>query len=244
MSQNPRIRVWNEYRHERSNPKVAAVYPNGIHGAIIDGLAEHGLAAAASTLDEPEHGLSNAALAETDVLIWWGHRAHEEVDDRIVERVANRVHAGMGLIALHSSHYSKIFRQLMGTPCTLHWRDAGEKERLWVTSPEHEIAQGVGPYLELAREEMYGEPFGIPAPEELIFISWFEGGEIVRSGATFRRGLGRIFYFRPGHETFPTYFDPKIRRVLANACRWAAPDNAIGEPPQNRRTDPLEPISP
>lgn len=242
MSPNPRIRIFNEYRHERSNPKVAAVYPKGIHGAIIEGLAEHGLAAVASTLDEPEHGLSDAALAETDVLLWWGHRAHDEVDDRVVERVAKRIHAGMGLIALHSSHYSKIFRRLMGTPCTLHWRDDGEKERLWVTSPGHEIAQGIGAYIELAQEEMYGEPFGIPDPEELIFISWFEGGEVVRSGATFRRGLGRIFYFRPGHETFPTYFDAKIRRVIANACRWAAPDIAIGEPPQNRRMDPLEAI--
>jgi trehalose utilization protein len=242
MSRKPRIRVWNEYRHEQSNPEVAAVYPDGIHGAIIEGLAEQGLAAVASTLDEPEHGLSDGALAETDVLVWWGHRAHDEVDDRAVERVMNRVHAGMGLIALHSAHYSKVFRRLMGTPCTLQWRDIGERERLWVTSPEHEIAQGIGPYFELAKEEMYSEPFGIPDPEELIFISWFEGGEVVRSGATFRRGLGRIFYFRPGHETFRTYFDAKVRRVIANACRWAAPDIIIGDPPQNRRMEPLEPL--
>jgi trehalose utilization protein len=242
MSRKPRIRVWNEYRHERSNPKVASVYPEGIHGAIIEGLAELGFGAVASTLDEPEHGLSDAALAETDVLLWWGHRAHDEVDDHIVERVVNRVHAGMGLIALHSSHYSKVFRRLMGTPCTVQWRDTGEKERLWVTSPEHEIAQGIGPYIELAKEEMYGEPFGIPEPEELIFISWFAGGEVVRSGATFRRGLGRIFYFRAGHETFPTYFDAKVRRVIANACGWAAPNVVIGDPPQNRRMEPLESI--
>lgn len=242
MSAKPRIRVWNEYRHERSNPKVAAVYPRGIHAAIIEGLAEHGLAAVASTLDEPEHGLSEAALAETDVLLWWGHRAHDEVADRIVERVVARVHAGMGLVALHSAHYSKVFRRLMGTPCTLQWREDGEKERLWVAAPEHAIAQGVGPFIELAKEEMYGEFFAVPSPEELVFVSWFQGGEVVRSGMTFRRGLGRIFYFRPGHETFPTYFDPKIRLVLANACRWAAPDITIGDPPQNRRSDPLDPI--
>jgi trehalose utilization protein len=236
----PRIRIWNEHRHERSHAEVAAVYPQGIHGAIAEGLAAHGLAATVSTLDEPEHGLGEAALANTDVLLWWGHMAHEEVDDRIVARVIDRVHAGMGLIALHSAHYSKVFRRLMGTPCTLQWRDDGETERLWVTAPEHAIVQGVGPFIELAKEEMYGEFFAVPAPEELIFTSWFKGGEVVRSGMTFRRGLGRIFYFRPGHETFPTYFDPQIRRVLANACRWAAPDAAIGEPPQNRRRDAIE----
>jgi trehalose utilization protein len=242
MSTRPRIRIWNEYRHERSNAEVAAVYPGGIHAAIAAGLAEHDLSAAVSTLDEPEHGLGEAALAKTDVLLWWGHKAHDEVDDGVVERVIRRVHAGMGLIALHSAHYSKVFRRLMGSPCTLQWRHDGERERLWVVSPAHPIAEGVGPYIELAKEEMYGEPFGIPAPEELIFISWFKGGEVVRSGATFRRGLGRIFYFRPGHETFPTYLDPKIRRVIANACRWAGPDMAIGDPPANRQMPPIEPI--
>ncbi|SEE04241.1 Trehalose utilization protein [Rhizobiales bacterium GAS191] len=242
MSVTPRIRIWNEYRHERKNAKVASVYPRGIHAAIADGLADDGLAATVSTLDESEHGLGEAQLAETDVLIWWGHMAHLEVEDRVAERVVRRVHAGMGLIALHSAHYSKVFRWLMGSPCTLRWRDEGEKERLWVTAPEHPIVQGVGPYIELAQEEMYGEPFGIPTPEELIFISWFKGGEVVRSGATFRRGLGRIFYFRPGHETFPTYFDPKIRRVIANACRWAAPNIAVGDPPGNQPVPPIEPI--
>lgn len=242
MPQNPRVTVWNEFRHEKSNPEVQAVYPDGIHTVLASALREHGLDTRTATLDEPEHGLSEAMLAETDVLVWWGHKAHGEVEDAIVERVHARVMAGMGLVALHSAHFSKIFRRLMGTPCTLSWRDDGERERLWVVTPEHPIAQGIGPYIELEQEEMYGEPFGTPQPDELVFLSWFRGGEVFRSGACWTRGLGRIFYFRPGHETFPSYHNPDVVRVIANACRWAAPLIEVGEPPSNRRSDPLEPI--
>ena len=209
----PRVTVWNEYRHERASEVVRAVYPEGIHMALAEGLREHGFASVrTATLDEPEHGLSEAALAGTDVLLWWGHKAHEEVADGVVERVQRAVLGGMGLVALHSAHYSKIFRRLMGTTCTLNWRVAGERERLWVVAPAHPIAAGLGPYLELEREEMYGEVFDIPQPDELVFVSWFEGGEVFRSGCCFTRGRGRIFYFRPGHETYPTYYDPQVRR--------------------------------
>lgn len=238
----PRVLVWNEYRHERNHPEIAAIYPDGMHGAIAAGLELHGLDVRTATLDEPEHGLTEEALAKTDVLIWWGHMFHDAVDDAVVERVRRRVMAGMGFIALHSSQDSKIFKRLMGTDCTVRWRDEGEKERLWVVAPEHPIAQGLGPYFELAREEMYGEPFGIPTPDELILVSWFQGGEIIRSGCTFKRGFGRIFYFRPGHETFPTYFDDNVRRVLANGCRWAAPNIDVSEPLQNKNQKALEPI--
>lgn len=238
----PRVLVWNEYRHERRDSAVAAIYPQGIHGAIAQGLGVHGLDARTATLDEPEHGLTEAALAQTDVLIWWGHIAHGAVDDAVVERVRLRVLAGMGLIALHSSQDAKIFKRLMGTDCTVHWRDDGEKERLWVVAPAHPIAAGLGPCFELEPEEMYGEPFCIPPPDELIFLSWFQGGDVVRSGCTFTRGLGRIFYFRPGHETFPTYFDGNVRRVLANACRWASPDIEVRKAPANTRRKAIEPI--
>lgn len=241
-SAEPRVLVWNEYRHEKEHPNVEAIYPDGIHGAIAQGLRLHGLEARTATLDEPEHGLTERALAETDVLIWWGHMHHDAVDDAVVERVRQKVLAGMGFIALHSSQDAKIFKRLMGTDCTVRWRDEGEKERLWVTAPEHPIAAGLGPYFEINPEEMYGEPFGIPTPDELIFVSWFQGGEIIRSGCTFRRGLGRIFYFRPGHETFPTYFDVNVRRVLANAARWAAPHFEISEPLKNKNQKALEPI--
>jgi len=241
-SAEPRVLVWNEYRHEQDEPAIASVYPDGIHGAIAAGLRLHALDVRTATLGEPEHGLTEQALAETDVLIWWGHMFHHAVDDAVVERVRLRVLAGMGLVALHSSQDSKIFKRLMGADCTVRWRDEGEKERLWVVAPEHPIANGLGPYFELDPEEMYGEPFGIPTPDELIFVSWFQGGEVIRSGCTFKRGLGRIFYFRPGHETFPTYFDDNVRRVLANGCRWAAPNFEVSEPLKNKNQKALERI--
>jgi trehalose utilization protein len=238
----PRVTIWNEYRHERDNEAVRQVYPDGIHAALAEGLAAHGLMAVrTATLDEPEHGLSEAVLAATDVLLWWGHKAHEEVEDAAVERVQRAVLGGMGLVALHSAHFSKIFRCLMGTSCTLSWRVAGERERLWVVALGHPIAQGIGPFIELEREEMYGEVFDIPPPDELVFVSWFKGGEVFRSGCCFVRGRGRIFYFRPGHETFPTYYDPQVRRVIANAVRWAAPAGQ-GRAGENRRAGPLEPL--
>jgi trehalose utilization protein len=219
-----RVTVWNEYRHEKMHPDVQSVYPDGIHTAIAAGLKERGFANVRTAwLDQPDNGLSDEMLAETDVLTWWGHMAHKDVADETVERVQQRVLAGMGLIVLHSGHHSKIFKKLMGTSCSLRWREAGENERIWVVSPGHPIAAGLGEYIDLPHVEMYGEHFDIPAPDELVFISWFKGGEVFRSGCCFHRGHGKIFYFRPGHETFPIYFDPKVRQVLANAVRWAAP---------------------
>jgi trehalose utilization protein len=218
-----RILVWNEGRHEQHDLAVQAIYPQGIHGAIAEGLREHGYEAVrTATLDDPGQGLAEEALAETEVLLWWGHRAHDEVADEVVERVQRRVLEGMGLVALHSAHFSKIFRRLMGTRCTLKWREAGERERLWVVDPGHPIAAGLGDGFSLDHEEMYGEPFEVPPPEELVLVSWFEGGEVFRSGCCYWRGRGRIFYFRPGHETHPTYHHPQVRRVLANAVGWCA----------------------
>jgi trehalose utilization protein len=186
-------------------------------------LRAQGFNASAATLDEPEHGLSEAVLAQTDVLLWWGHMAHGEVQDAIVDRVQKRVLEGMGLIVLHSAHFSKIFKRLMGTSCNLKWREIGEKERLWVVSPGHPITAGIDNYFEVPHEEMYGEYFDIPQPNETVFISWFAGGEVFRSGVCYQRGKGRIFYFRPGHETWPTYYQPEVLRVIANAVQWAAP---------------------
>jgi trehalose utilization protein len=218
-----RVTVWNEGRHEKRNETVAQIYPQGIHGAIAAGLREAGLEVRTATLDEPEHGLTEAVLAETDVLTWWGHLAHRDVQDEVVERVHKRVIDGMGLIVLHSAHFSKIFRRLMGTTCDLKWREADDKERLWVVEPGHPIVEGLGEYIEIEKEEMYGERFDIPAPEALVFVSWFTGGEVFRSGCCYQRGRGKIFYFRPGHETYPTYHNPQVIKVIANAARWAAP---------------------
>jgi trehalose utilization protein len=239
----PRVTVWNEFRHERDNPAVRAIYPDGIHTVLAGALRGQGLEVRTAVLDAPEHGLGDAVLDATDTLVWWGHRAHEEVDDAVVARVQDRVLGGMGLVALHSAHFSKLFRRLMGTPCTLSWRIAGERERLWVVAPEHPIAAGLGPCIELEREEMYGEVFAIPRPDELVFVSWFEGGEVFRSGCCFVRGRGRIFYFRPGHETYPTYHHPLIQRVILNAVRWAAPTTPKGEPGRNERAEPREPLA-
>lgn len=221
---NPlRVVVWGENVHEQKDEAVQAVYPHGMHQAIAAGLREWLPSARieTATLQEPDHGLTEARLAATDVLTWWGHRAHADVSDIIVDRIEQRVRAGMGLIVLHSGHYSKIFKRLMGTPCSLIWRVAGERERLWVCDPAHPIARGIERYFELPHEEMYGEPFAVPAPEEQVFISAFDGGEVFRSGCCWRRGRGRIFYFRPGHEIYPTYFDANVRRVIANAVEWA-----------------------
>jgi trehalose utilization protein len=237
-----RVTVWNEYRHEKENEQIGAIYPDGIHGAIAAGLREDAgdVEVRTATLDEPEHGLTADVLENTDVLVWWGHKAHGDVSDETVEAVKRRVHMGMGLIVLHSGHFSKIFKVLMGTTCDLRWREDGANERIWVVNPGHPITAGIGDYIDIPHEEMYGEYFDIPQPDELVFVSWFKGGEVFRSGACFTRGAGKIFYFRPGHETFPTYFQPEVRRVIANAAHWAAPVNRVH--PFTTRKNPEQPL--
>lgn len=225
MPSKLRVTVWGEHVHERKNPAVGALYPEGMHEAIAAALrADRSFDVRTAALPQPEHGLAEDVLANTDVLTWWGHVAHGEVRDEVVERVVRRVWEGMGLIVLHSGHYSKVFKRLMGTSCSLTWREAGEKERLWVCNPGHPIARGLDRYFEIENSEMYGEPFAIPSPDETVFISWFEGGEVFRSGCTWKRGNGKIFYFAPGHETYPIYFNANVQQVLRNAVRWAAPE--------------------
>lgn len=217
------VTIWNEFRHERKNEAVRSIYPEGMHKAIGAHLQKAGLNVQYATLDEPEHGLTTAVLANTDVLLWWGHLAHGEVQDEIVDRVHARVLEGMGLLVLHSGHFSKIFKRLMGTTCDLKWREADDLERLWVVAPGHPIAEGLGEYFEVPAAEMYGEYFDIPEPETLVFVSWFSGGEVFRSGCCYRRGQGKIFYFRPGHETYPIYYQDEVLQVIGNAINWAAP---------------------
>jgi trehalose utilization protein len=236
-----RVTVWNEGRHEQRSERVRSVYPDGIHTVIAQFLSAQGFAVRTAVLDEPEHGLTQEVLDNTDVLIWWGHMAHKEVSDAVVERVYQRVLDGMGLIPLHSAHFSKIFKKLMGTTCNLRWREVGEKERIWVVEPGHPIAAGLPPYFEVPQVEMYGERFDVPAPDTLVFMSWFAGGEVFRSGCCYHRGNGRIFYFRPGHETYPIYHQPEIQQVIVNAVKWAAPNN--GHLPVFGKVDPLEPLA-
>ncbi len=224
MSTRIRVTIWNEYRHEIHNEHVKQIYPDGMHMTIKRNLSQYGdFNIRTAILDSPDHGLTDEVVNSTDVMLWWGHIAHEEVSDEIVDRVHRRVLEGMGLIVLHSGHFSKVFRNLLGTTCSLKWREIGEKERIWNIEPSHPIAEGIGDYFELPQSEMYGERFDIPAPDKLVFVSWFAGGEVFRSGCCWERGHGRLFYFKPGHETYPIFENHNIIRILANAIRWATP---------------------
>ena len=246
MPDQPRVTMLNEYLHERQGGRAAEIYPEGLHVPIVEYLRDMGFRVRAATMDQPEHGLSKRALRETDVLILWEHETHDRVDDNVVARVHQQVLDGMGLIALHSSHFSKIFKSLMGTSCGLTWRSNGERERLWVVNPGHPIAKGLGEYIEIPAVETYGEPFDIPDPDELVFVSWFSGGEVFRSGCCFKRGRGRIFYFRPGDQDFPIYHQQEVLQVIGNAVLWAAPGDGIDARPDRttavgrERPTPLE----
>ncbi len=223
MAEKIRVTIWNEFRHEKKHEIVKRIYPQGMHAAIAEGIRSEDLDIRLAALDDPEHGLTEEVVNSTDVMLWWGHCAHGAVQDDIVRRVQKRVLEGMGLIVLHSGHFSKIFKALMGTNCSLKWREVGEKERLWNIEPSHPITQGIGDYFELPHTEMYGERFDIPQDGKVVFISWFEGGEVFRSGVAFERGHGKVFYFRPGHETYPIYHDQNVLKVIGNAVRWARP---------------------
>lgn len=223
-----RVTVWHEFRHEKTNETVRGVYPDGMHTVMKAAIEEHlgdGVVVTTATLDQDDnHGLSDELLENTDVMTWWGHAAHGDVKDEWAQKVAQRVREGMGLVVLHSGHYAKPFKLLMGTNCHLKWREAAETERLWNVSPGHPITAGLEKdYIELDQTEMYGEHFDIPDPDELVFVSWFEGGEVFRSGCIWKRGAGKVFYFRPGHETFPIYYHPEVRCVLANGVKYVAP---------------------
>ena len=240
MPERPlRVLVWNEHVHERRDPSVGRIYPDGMHGAIAEGLRRElgeRVSVSCATLEEPEHGLTAEALAATDVLTWWGHAAHDRVADAVVERVHARVLDGMGLLVLHSGHFSKIFKRLMGTTCALRWRSdpGGEREVIWTVNPGHPIAAGVPQPIVIPHQEMYGEYFDIPPPDELVFISSFAGGEVFRSGCCYRRGAGRVMYFSPGDQEFPVYHQPEVQRVIANAVAWCGESAAGNDLPSSR----------
>jgi len=239
-----RVTVWNEYIHEVEKEAIGKLYPKGIHGCIADFLEKAGMDVRTATLREPEHGLTDEVLNNTDVLVWWAHIAHPEVADEIVDRVYARVLDGMGLIVLHSGHGSKLFKKICGTNTgALKWREVGEKEILWVVDPSHPIVDGVPEKIIVPQEEMYGEYFGIPAPDELLFVSWFEGGEVCRSGFCYHREKGKVFYFRPGHESFGTFYIPEIQKVIINAVKWAAPIN-FPELTRGQITEPIIEFAP
>ncbi len=217
-----KVTVWNENKHEKEIPSILEMYAGGLHGYIASFVKEDDIEVRTATLDDEECGLTNEVLDDTDVLIWWGHMAHHLVPDEVVERVKQHVLAGMGLVVLHSGHHSKIFKALLGTTCNLKWRD-NARERVWTIKPNHPIAEGVEETFVLEPEEMYGEPFDIPEPDETIFMGWFNGGEVFRSGCTWVRGQGKIFYFQPGHETNPSFTNANVQRIIKNAVKWACP---------------------
>jgi trehalose utilization protein len=221
------VTIWNEFRHEKEDEAVQEIYPDGIHEQLASFLPSGEMKVKTANLDEEEHGLTEDVLENTDVLLWWGHLAHDEVKDDIVDRVHARVLEGMGLIVLHSGHFSKIFQKLMGTTCNLKWREDGLGAKMWNVNPSHPIVEGIGEYIDLEQEEMYGEHFDVPAPDELIFITGYPNEEVFRGGMTYRRGNGKIFYFQPGHETYKSYYNEKVQRVIVNAIHWAAPKDNI-----------------
>ena len=240
------VTVFSEHgKAHRDDPDVVRQHPAGIHETLKALFSGAGFDTTAVYQDDGDDGsmLSDEILDKTDVLVWWGHCMHDRVSDALVEKIVARVLCGMGCIFLHSAHLSKPLRRLLGTGCTLKWREENERERLWVTAPAHPIAAGLPEHIELESEEMYGEHFDIPTPDELVFIGWFEGGEVFRSGVTYNRGKGKIFYFQPGHESNPSYHNPLVRKILINAANWVAPSFEIGKPAECSCVAPLEKIS-
>jgi trehalose utilization protein len=217
-----KVTVWNEFYHEKKKPQILEMYPGGLHEYIASFIREDDIEVRAVTLDDECQGLPDDVLDDTDVLVWWGHVKHGEVKDELVEKIQKRILGGMGFIALHSAHNSKVFKKMMGTTCSLKWRDHS-RERIWCVCPSHPISEGVDETFVLEDEEMYGEFFDIPKPDDVIFLGWYNSGEVFRSGCTFTRGNGKIFYFQPGHETNPAFKNENVQKIIKNAVRWACP---------------------
>jgi trehalose utilization protein len=219
-----RVVVWSE-----ATAPLDKVYPNDVNVAIADGLKPlSGWEVITANLDQPDQGLSNELLNQTDVLIWWGHKRHDEVKDDLVQRIVRRVkEEGMGFIAVHSAHFAKPYRKLMGTACS--WREYkadGTSAKVIVKAPNHPIAKGVKDF-NLPRIERYGEPFAVPEPEAVVFDGVYtkpDGQtEPGRIGLCWTVGKGKVFYFTPGHETYDDFYREDVRLIFRNAVQWAAP---------------------
>ena len=232
-----RVTIYNEYIHEREYEDIHRIYPDGIHGCIKAFLEkEADMTVNIATFDMEEHGLTEEVLKNTDVLIWWSHARQEEISDRVVERVCRHIRCGMGFIGLHSAHYSKVMRQILGTSMTLSWKH-DVHEKLWCIDPTHPIAEGVPACIDIPCEEMYAEPFGIPKPDDVIFAGWFDKGYVFRSGVTFTRENGKLFYLQCGHESHPVYHMPEIQRIIINAVRYVRPIRRADKYPENIHLD-------
>ena len=225
MSKKINVVIWNEFRHEKVKEKVQVLYPNGLHATIKEFLSsDEELDITLAALDDPYQGLPDELLEKTDVLVWWGHAAHAEVDDELVKKIQARVYAGMGFVALHSAHHSKPFKAIVGTNGNLSW-GRNQKEVIWNLMPQHPIAAGIPDHFTIDCEELYCEPFYIPQPDALVFGAWYEDGYIFRAGACFLRGAGKVFYFQPGHESCKSFYNPYVQKIIANGIHWAAPSS-------------------
>jgi trehalose utilization protein len=236
------VTIFNEYVTQKEQPDAMEVYPDGIHPVLVDVVERAGHDTRVALFSDSEHGLTKDVVAETDVLVYWSHARNEEFEDRVVDRVQDAVLDGMGLVMLHSARRSKLFMRLMGTDCNVRgYRDADETERVWVVDPAHPVVDGLeSEFIELPESQLVAEPFEIPTPIETPLISWIEGGEVFRSGCTFKRGRGKVFFFGPGHETQPVYHMNEVQTVLQNAVEWAKPiDGPTG--PQLGPTESLPP---
>lgn len=235
-----RATVWSEFAESCKSKEALTVYPEGHHKVIADFLnKDKSIEATAATLWEPEQGLTDELLGKTDVLLWWGHHRHADITEETVEKIARRVFAGMGVIFLHSAHMSKPFRRIVGASGRLNWGD-NERERLFAVNPSHPIVKGLPEYIDLPCEEMYGEPFGIPEPDETVFLGWYPSGRLFRSGIVYNRGCGKVFYFQPGHETVPTFHNPDIQLILTNAVKWAYNPDTVAKMNECPYVKPLE----
>ena len=217
-----RVTIWDENLQEE-NEEIKKVYPAGIRNTLAEALSKNPLLQLTlAHAGEPEFGLPESLLERTDVLIWWAHKTHTTLPDKLVGNIKRQVLNGMGFIPLHSAHLSKPFLALMGTSCTLKYRYV-DCARIWNTCPMHPIAEGLPEVFDLDIEEMYGEYFDIPKPDDVVFTSWFAGGNVFRGGCTWTRGRGKIFYFHVGHDTYPTFHNPYVQKIIENAVMWAAP---------------------
>ena len=219
------VHVWAEDRPlPEAEETMRKICPSGVEGQMAAFLGRQpDMTVTTSTLQDPEQGFDRKILDRTDVLVYWSHKHWQEVEDVHVDYLQKRVLEGMGLVVLHSAHASKLFSRLMGTRTqSLRWRENDEWQRYWIVNPGHPIAEGLeGEYFEVPMDETYGEYFEIPQPEAQVFITQSQGGEIFRSGSCWTRGLGRIFYFQGGHETYPVYMQSQVQLILTNAVRWA-----------------------
>lgn len=228
-----KVTIFTEFNASMESEEAKVSYPEGMNACLYDFISkEHDVKMIVHSKDDDGSELTEEILKNTDVLIWWGHWYHGLVSDDVINMVADYVNRGMGFIALHSAHESKIFQKLVGTSGALSWREMGENERLWIIERNHPIVAGIeDTHIDIEHEEMYGEPFSIPAPDELVLISWFKGGEVMRSGCVFNRGYGKIFFFRPGHETLPTYKHAQVQRIVLNAIEYVKANRPIVEQP-------------